>query len=143
MSATRQGMSYAKIDQIVAQGVTDATKAIVVYETKMPSNKKAYARNLPYCNKYKLHYDGPCIVRCGKCKRVGHMNKNCKASVATMNQRASVATQKSAVICYECGRHGHYKRECLKLKNQNYGNQKGNEGKTRENSKVVKDYADC
>ncbi|GJW28364.1 hypothetical protein Tco_0045239 [Tanacetum coccineum] len=105
MTATRQGMSSAEIDQIVAQRVTDAIEAIAIYETKIrmthdPVNqvirqetlieknannkrkfenqpkdnrvpqqppfkkpdvaraytieangKKAYAGNLPYCNK--------------------------------------------------------------------------------------------
>ncbi|GJS10954.1 putative reverse transcriptase domain-containing protein [Tanacetum coccineum] len=35
MSATRQGMSLAEIDQIIAQRVTDAIEVIVVYETKI------------------------------------------------------------------------------------------------------------
>ncbi|GJU29727.1 hypothetical protein Tco_1173316 [Tanacetum coccineum] len=35
MSATRQGMSYAEIDQIVAQRVTDAIEAIAIYEKKI------------------------------------------------------------------------------------------------------------
>ncbi|GJT12027.1 hypothetical protein Tco_0859069 [Tanacetum coccineum] len=35
MSATRQAMSLAEIDQIVAQRVTDAIEAIAVYETKI------------------------------------------------------------------------------------------------------------
>nr|GEW97805.1 hypothetical protein [Tanacetum cinerariifolium]GEW97806.1 hypothetical protein [Tanacetum cinerariifolium]GEX05812.1 hypothetical protein [Tanacetum cinerariifolium] len=40
----------------------------------------------------------------------------------------------------EIERHfGHYKDECSKLKNQNYGNQKGNEGKARGNTSVVAD----
>ncbi|GJV38574.1 reverse transcriptase domain-containing protein [Tanacetum coccineum] len=35
MSATRQGMSLAKIDQIVAQRVFDAIEAVAVYDTKI------------------------------------------------------------------------------------------------------------
>ncbi|GKA13772.1 hypothetical protein Tco_0693418 [Tanacetum coccineum] len=116
MSATRQGMSSAKIDQIVAQRVTDAIEAIAIHETKIrmthdPDNrvpqqppfkkpdvaraytidangKKAYAGNLPYCNKYKLHQFGLYTVKCSKCKRVSHMTRDCRASVAAMNQRA-------------------------------------------------------
>ncbi|GKB58164.1 reverse transcriptase domain-containing protein, partial [Tanacetum coccineum] len=60
-----------------------------------------------------------------KRRKVGHTTRDCKAPVATTNQRTSVANQKT-ITCYECGRQGHYKSECLKLKNQNHGNQTGN-----------------
>nr|GEV76853.1 putative reverse transcriptase domain-containing protein [Tanacetum cinerariifolium] len=80
ISATRQGMSLAEIDHIVAQRVIDAIETIAVYETKIrlahdsmnqvnskrqqnkrrevvrahttgPGNKKGYARTLPNCIK--------------------------------------------------------------------------------------------
>nr|GEX68549.1 retrotransposon protein, putative, Ty3-gypsy subclass [Tanacetum cinerariifolium] len=110
-------MTFAEIDQIIAERVTDAIKAIVVYEAirmahdsmnqvvrqgttleKNTNNKrkfesqpkdncvpqqppfkkpnvsraftiranerKAYARNLPYCNKCRLHHVGSCTVKC-------------------------------------------------------------------------------
>ncbi|GKD24689.1 reverse transcriptase domain-containing protein, partial [Tanacetum coccineum] len=166
MTATRQGMSSAEIDQIVAQRVTDAIEAIAIYETKIrmthdPMNqvirqetmieknannkrkfenqpkdnrvpqqppfkkpdvaraytigangKKAYAGNLPYCNKCKLHHVGPCTMKCSKCKRVGHMTRDCRASVAAINQRAHVANPKATITCYECGRLEHFRNEC-------------------------------
>ncbi|GKC09916.1 reverse transcriptase domain-containing protein, partial [Tanacetum coccineum] len=83
------------------------------------NEKKAYARNLPYCNKCKLHHVGPCTVKCSKYKRVGHMTRDCKASVAAMNQRAHVVNLKATITCYECGRLGHFRNECQKLRNQN------------------------
>ncbi|GJR71704.1 reverse transcriptase domain-containing protein [Tanacetum coccineum] len=83
------------------------------------NEKKAYARNLPYCNKCKLHHVGPCTVKCINCKRVCHMTRDCKASVAVMNQRAHVANPKTTISCYECGRLGHFRNECQKLRNQN------------------------
>ncbi|GJW53838.1 reverse transcriptase domain-containing protein [Tanacetum coccineum] len=124
MSETRQGMSSAEIDQMVAQRVTDAIEAIAIYETKIrmthdPRNqksdvaraytigangKKAYAGNLPYYNKCKLHHVGQCTVKCSKCKRVGHMTRDCKASIDAMNQRAHVVNPKATITCYECGR---------------------------------------
>ncbi|GKA66284.1 reverse transcriptase domain-containing protein [Tanacetum coccineum] len=158
MTATRQGMSSAEIDQIVAQRVTDAIEAIAIYETKIRMNhdlmnqvmrqettieknannkrkfknqpkdnrvpqqppfkkpdvvraytigangKKAYAGNLPYCNKCKLHQVGSCTVKCSKCNRVGHMTRDCKASIAAMNQRAHVANLKATITWYEYGR---------------------------------------
>ncbi|GJX43654.1 putative reverse transcriptase domain-containing protein [Tanacetum coccineum] len=51
---------------------------------------------------------------------------DCKAPVTATNQRVLMVNQKAAVTCYECGRQGHYKSECPKLKNQNRGNQAGN-----------------
>ncbi|GJR68440.1 reverse transcriptase domain-containing protein [Tanacetum coccineum] len=192
MSASRQGMTSAEINQIVAQRVSDAIEAIAIYETKIrmthdPMNqiirqeitveknannkrkfenqpkdnrvprqppckkpgvaraytidangKKAYAGNLPHCNKCKLHHVGPCTVKCSKCKRVGHMTRDCKTSVAAMNQRTHVATPKATITCYECGRLGHFRNECQKLRNQNQVNQIWKE-KARENSSVVKD----
>ncbi|GJW18492.1 putative reverse transcriptase domain-containing protein [Tanacetum coccineum] len=74
--------------------------------------KKAYDGNLPYCNKCKLHHTGLCT-------------------------RSPVANQKTAVTCYKCGKQGHYKSECSKLKNHNFGNQKGDEGKPHENLNIT------
>ncbi|GJV80320.1 hypothetical protein Tco_1516190 [Tanacetum coccineum] len=168
MTATSQGMSFAEIDQIVAQRVTDAIEAIAIYETKIrmthdPMNqdnqvpqqppfkkpdvaraytigangKKAYAGNLPYCNKCKLHHVGSCTVKCSKCKRVSHMNRDCKASIVAINLRAHVVNLKATITFYECGRLGHFRNECQKLRNQNQVNQIWKE-KARENSSVIK-----
>ncbi|GJR26261.1 putative reverse transcriptase domain-containing protein [Tanacetum coccineum] len=189
MTATRQGMSSAETDLIVAQRVTDAIEVIAIYETKIrmthdpmyqvirqettieknannkrkfenqpkdnrvpqqppfkkpgvtraytigANERRAYAGNLPYCNKCKLHHVGPCTVKCSKCKRVGHMTRDCRASVAAMNQRAHVANPKATITCYECGRLGHFRNECQKLRNQNQVNQIWKE-KARENSNI-------
>ncbi|GKC17725.1 putative reverse transcriptase domain-containing protein [Tanacetum coccineum] len=42
------------------------------------NKKKGYVGFLPYCNKCKIHHAGQCTVRCGNCKRVGHMTRDCK-----------------------------------------------------------------
>ncbi|GJT93863.1 reverse transcriptase domain-containing protein [Tanacetum coccineum] len=157
-------MSSAEIDQIVSQGVTDTVEAIAIYETKIrmthnPMNliirqeitveknannkrkaneRRAYAGNLPYCNKFKLHHVGPYTVKCDNCKRVGHMTRDCKTFVAAMNQRTHVAILKATITCYECGRLRHFRNECQKLRNQNQVNQIWKE-KAHENSSVVKD----
>ncbi|GJV15349.1 putative reverse transcriptase domain-containing protein [Tanacetum coccineum] len=150
MSATRQGISLAEIDQIVAQRVTDAIEAIAVSRnannkrkwgidhgknserqqnkrhevvrthTGGPGNKKGYAGTLPNCIKCKIHHTGPCPVRCKNCKKVGHMPKDCWSPIAATKQRTLVANRKATVTCYECGKQGHYKSDCLKLKNQNH-----------------------
>ncbi|GKB74151.1 putative reverse transcriptase domain-containing protein [Tanacetum coccineum] len=93
--------------------------------TARNNKKKGYVRSLPYYNKCKLHHAGPCIVRCGNCKRVGHMTRDCKVTVTTNTQRAPVGNQKG-IICYECGRLGHFRKDCPKLRDQNCGNKTGN-----------------
>ncbi|GJX22325.1 putative reverse transcriptase domain-containing protein [Tanacetum coccineum] len=83
------------------------------------NERRAYVGNLPYCNKCKLHHVGPCIVKCNNCMRVGYMTRDCKPSVAAMNQRTHGEIPKATITCYECGRLGHFRDECQKLRNQN------------------------
>ncbi|GKD92779.1 putative reverse transcriptase domain-containing protein [Tanacetum coccineum] len=49
----------------------------------------------------------------------------------------------SGVVCYECGRPGHYRKDCPKLRNQNRGNKTGNKigNKTGNNKAITKAYA--
>ncbi|GJW07619.1 putative reverse transcriptase domain-containing protein [Tanacetum coccineum] len=42
------------------------------------------------------------------------------------NQSAPMANQRVNVTCFECGRHGHNRHDCQKLKTQNHGNQATN-----------------
>ncbi|GJY93795.1 reverse transcriptase domain-containing protein [Tanacetum coccineum] len=78
--------------------------------TTRPISKKAYAGSLPLCNQCKFHHNGPCTVKCGNCKKVGHTNQNCKTPATTRNQWTRT--------CYECGSLRHYKSEYLIVKFQ-------------------------
>ncbi|GJX85572.1 putative reverse transcriptase domain-containing protein, partial [Tanacetum coccineum] len=89
------------------------------------NERKGYAGPLPYCNKCRLHHEGLCTMRCGNCKKVGHQTRDCRAAIAPNTQRAPVGNQQG-IICYECGRPGHFKKDCPKLRNQNRGNQTRN-----------------
>ncbi|GJU36234.1 putative reverse transcriptase domain-containing protein [Tanacetum coccineum] len=89
------------------------------------NERKGYAGPLPYCNKCRMHHEGLCTMRCGNCKRVGHQTRDCRAAIAPNTQRAPVGNQQG-IICYECGRPGHFKKDCPKLRNQNRGNQTRN-----------------
>ncbi|GJR26779.1 putative reverse transcriptase domain-containing protein [Tanacetum coccineum] len=89
------------------------------------SEKRGYAGPLPYYNKCKLYHEGHYTVKCGNCKRVGHMTRDCRAAVATTTQGDLEPNQK-VVTCNECGRQGHYRSDWPKMKNQNRGNRSGN-----------------
>ncbi|GKE99610.1 reverse transcriptase domain-containing protein [Tanacetum coccineum] len=60
------------------------------------NKNKGYAGILPLCDKCKLHHHGPCPVRCGNCKKVGHQARDCWAS--------------TTITCYGCGGKGYTKR---------------------------------
>ncbi|GJR45335.1 reverse transcriptase domain-containing protein [Tanacetum coccineum] len=77
--------------------------------------RKEYTGTLPLCNTSKLHHNGPCIVKCGNCKKIGHMTRDCRNPAAARNQRT--------LTCYECRNIGHYRSDCPELKNQNHRNQ--------------------
>nr|GEU51117.1 hypothetical protein [Tanacetum cinerariifolium] len=99
--------------------------------------RKGYARALPYCNKCIMHHEGPCTVKCGNCKGVGHMTRDYKDKVVAAAQRALVRNQIS-VTCYKYGRQGHYRSECPKLRNQIHGNKVGS--KTGNNEAKARSY---
>ncbi|GJT39858.1 putative reverse transcriptase domain-containing protein [Tanacetum coccineum] len=62
------------------------------------------------------------------------MTRDCTTAVVLNTQRAPVGNQ-SSIVCYECGRPRHFKKDCPKLRNQNCGN------KTGSNEATTKAYA--
>ncbi|GJY89100.1 putative reverse transcriptase domain-containing protein [Tanacetum coccineum] len=69
--------------------------------TAGPGEKREYTGSLPLCTKCNYHHKGPCAPR-------------------------NSETTQNAVTCYECGVQGNFKKDCMKLKNGNRGNQRGN-----------------
>ncbi|GKF78765.1 putative reverse transcriptase domain-containing protein, partial [Tanacetum coccineum] len=79
-------------------------------------------------------------------KGVGHITRDCTTTVTPKNQRAPIGSQ-SGIVCYECGRPGHFRKDCTKLRNQNHGNKTGNKNgnksgnQTGGNEATAKAYA--
>ncbi|GJS22667.1 putative reverse transcriptase domain-containing protein [Tanacetum coccineum] len=43
-----------------------------------PAEGRGYAGNLPKCNRCNSHHNGQCPLKCQKCQRTGHREKDCK-----------------------------------------------------------------
>ncbi|GKB41963.1 putative reverse transcriptase domain-containing protein [Tanacetum coccineum] len=67
---------------------------------------------------------------------VGHLAHDCRGSAAAANNQIAPEAIQRVVTCFECGVQGHYKKDCLKLKNKNDGNQVGN-GEARAQAYAV------
>ncbi|GJW90903.1 putative reverse transcriptase domain-containing protein [Tanacetum coccineum] len=110
------------------------------------NERKGYVGFLPYCNKCRLHHEGLCTIRCGNCKKVGHQTRDCRVAIAPNTHRAPVGNQQG-IIYYECGRPGHFRKDCPKMRSQNRGNQARNKNgnktgnQTGGNETTVRAYA--
>ncbi|GJW05283.1 putative reverse transcriptase domain-containing protein [Tanacetum coccineum] len=90
------------------------------------NKRRVYNGSLPLCNKCKFHHEGPCTMRCRKCNKVGHLTRDCKATISTTStQRGQVVNQR-VLTCFKCGNKGHHMSDYLKPKDQNRRNKTGN-----------------
>ncbi|GJX33174.1 putative reverse transcriptase domain-containing protein [Tanacetum coccineum] len=73
--------------------------------------------------------NSPCPPRRNNCKKVGHLAKDCRSRPANANNnnRNNNNNNQKGNGCYECKAQGHFKRNCPKLKNNDRGNQAGND----------------
>ncbi|GKE69909.1 putative reverse transcriptase domain-containing protein, partial [Tanacetum coccineum] len=72
-----------------------------------PTEGKVYAGNLPKCNQCNLHHHGACPLKCQRCQRMGHMEKDCRARLLGAGDNFL-----QHVTCFGYGEKGHYKDKC-------------------------------
>ncbi|GJY49174.1 putative reverse transcriptase domain-containing protein [Tanacetum coccineum] len=86
-------------------------------------------KSKPLCSKCDYNHEGPCPPRCNNCKKVGHLANDCRSRPANANNKNcnNNNNNQKGNGSYECGAQGHFKRNCLKLKNNAHGNQAGND----------------
>ncbi|XP_071741336.1 uncharacterized protein [Rutidosis leptorrhynchoides] len=57
---------------------------------KQEVSMKGYQGKSPYCSRCERHHEGRCAVTCGKCKKIGHLTKNCwSKTTGTVNPPAT------------------------------------------------------
>ncbi|GKA88262.1 reverse transcriptase domain-containing protein [Tanacetum coccineum] len=104
--AERQAENKRKLDNNnQAQQKPPKKQNVARAYSARPSEKKEYVGTLPLCNKCKFHHNGPFIVKCANCKKVGHLTRDYRSPAATNNQRT--------LTCFECGNQRHYRSDCL------------------------------
>ncbi|GJV86095.1 putative reverse transcriptase domain-containing protein [Tanacetum coccineum] len=89
------------------------------------NERRGYTRPHPLCNKCKYQHVGPCTVKCSNYKKVGHLTRDCTATI-TPNTQSALVGNHQGVVCYECRRPRHFRKDYPKLRNQNRGNQTRN-----------------
>nr|GEX00565.1 putative reverse transcriptase domain-containing protein [Tanacetum cinerariifolium] len=107
------------------------------------NKRRGYDGPYPLCNKCIYHHVRPCTVKCNNCKRFGHQTRDYRSASAVPNTQRAIIRNQQGVICYECRRPGHVKKDCPKLRNQNHRNRDGNKtkNKTSNNNALARAYA--
>ncbi|GJU65246.1 putative reverse transcriptase domain-containing protein [Tanacetum coccineum] len=84
-------------------------------------DRRPYEGPRPLCSKCNYHHDGPCAPKCHKYNRfvIIHDLQNPQMSTLFFPPPPPLWLIQRGNVCFECGSHGHFKKDCPKLKNNN------------------------
>ena len=126
--STGQRQSTAKKDE--ASGSTSEQK------------QGGYAGKSPKCDKCGFHHYGACDkIRCERCKRIGHLAKDCRVNLSAQPTTTTTPpTPQGTQGCFNCGEMGHIKRNCPKLNKVDAGTSVKGE-KDKDDGRPTRAYA--
>ncbi|GKD83111.1 putative reverse transcriptase domain-containing protein [Tanacetum coccineum] len=78
-----------------------------------PADGKGYVGNLPKCNRCNSHHNRQCPLKCPRCHRAGHHEKDYRVKLTGEGDNSM-----QNVTCYGCGEKGHLRNKCPKRTNQ-------------------------
>nr|GEY46170.1 hypothetical protein [Tanacetum cinerariifolium] len=120
----RQSNNKTKVDDSFrnnhGQQQTPKRQNVAIVYNIGTGERKPYSRNLPKCTKCHFHHNVPCTQKCHKCNKVGHCARDYRSSgnANVVNAQRNNEANPKGNGCFECGATGHFKRDCLKLKNK-------------------------
>nr|GEU45512.1 reverse transcriptase domain-containing protein [Tanacetum cinerariifolium] len=104
------------------RGINNKTRDITPGELKLLGLVKRGSTqdHFPCVQNATITTKGPCAPICNKCKKIGHLARDCRSSGpnGNNNNHRNFETTQNASTCYECEVQGHFKRDCPKLKNK-------------------------
>ncbi|GJV12984.1 putative reverse transcriptase domain-containing protein [Tanacetum coccineum] len=133
-------MSWAELMKLTTEGYAARSAKS---KRRMESNSRDNRGQQPPFKRQNI--SGQNMVR-AYTTRNNERRGDCMTTITPNTQRDPVGNQQG-VVCYECGRPGHFRKDCLKLRNQNCGNQtrnivrNKNGNQTRGNEAIAKAYA--
>ncbi|GJY80309.1 putative reverse transcriptase domain-containing protein [Tanacetum coccineum] len=121
---------------VITAEPTGLQDAIRIANNLMDQKLKGYARSAEYKRRFDNNpRDNRGQQPAFKRQNVGGQNV-ARAYTVGNNERKGRAPVRNqpGIVCYECGRVGHYKKDCPKLRNQNCGNKTGNKTRNKTGS---------